>query len=721
LDKGSDNHDERSASRDVQARVEAALARHQRGDLAEADAGYRSVLEIAPKHPDALNLLGVLRYQQGDLDSALELLGAATRVAPDFADAHCNLGMVLAKRDDYLRAEDAMRSALAINPSLPAAHNGLGNALLPQGDLRGAIAAYERASELAPDFAEALVNLANARLLAGRPDLAREPCARAIQARPDLASPHQVMGHILASLGDQEAATRHFRESCRIAPDDPDGWCCLGSSLEAERDWDAALPCYERALELDPDHGPALSGALLLRKSLCLWDGLDRWSTRFADGVRRGQEGLTPFIYLAEPSTPSEQLACARLWSDQKLARVEPIRARMSISHDRCRQRADERITVAYFSHDFRRHPTAYTKVGLFENHDRTRFRVLGYCNGPDDESDIRRRVIASFDKFTDVRGWPPGETARRIFEDGVDILVDLKGHTLEAPTEVFALKPAPIQVNYKGYPGTMGADFIDYIVVDEYVVPPGDHDSCAENVVNLPETYWVDDSRRATPATAPSRKELGLPEEGFVFCGFNNSYKIRPELFDAWMAILREVPASVLWIQNSNPNSGLSGNLRDEAATRGVDAGRIVFAPRLPLRQYLGMFTRADLFLDARPYNAHTTASDALWSGLPVLTCPGRTFAARVAGSMLRTLGLESLIAESMQEYRKIAVRLANDPGVLAGLRKQLELGKRNGPLYDTARLTRHMERAYLRMFEDYRTGRPAAGFSVEPIDGAV
>lgn len=713
------NHGAGRSGRDIRSRLQAALERHRVGDLTGAAAGYRAILDISPRYPDALNLLGVLHYQQDELDSAAELLRLATRSAPDFADAHCNLGMILTAAGDFAGAEASMRAALAIDPSLPAGYNGLGNALLPQGDLEGAIAAYERATALAGEFVEALVNLANARLLAGRPDAAREPCARAIRLSPGLAGAHQVMGNILASLGEDPEATASFRRCCDLAPDVADYWCALASSLETQRDWDAALPCYEKALTIDPDHGPALSGALLLRKSLCLWDGLDGWSRRFAEGVRRGQEGLTPFIYLAEPSTPMEQLACARLWSDQKLALVEPMRRRLAIAHDPTREPPDGRITVAYFSYDFRRHPTAYTKVGLFENHDRSRFRVLGYCNGPDDDSDIRRRVVAAFDKFTDVRGWPAASVARRIFEDGVDILVDLKGHTLEAPTEVFALRPAPIQANYKGYPGTMGADFIDYIVVDEYVVPEVERESCAESVVNLPETYWVDDSRRADPAEPPSRAELGLPEDAFVFCGFNNSYKIRPEVFDAWMAILDGTPGSVLWIQNSNPGSSLAENLRREATARGVEAGRIVFAPRLPLREYLGLFRRADLFLDARPYNAHTTASDAIWSGLPVLTCPGRTFASRVAGSMLRTLGLESLIAESMEAYQAIAIRLASHAEELAGLRERLETGKMDGPLYNTARLTRHMELAYLRMYADYRAGIKPRGFSVQPISG--
>ncbi len=690
-----------------------ALRHHRSGRFAEAEEIYLGILEQQPGDADALHLLGVLRYQFGRLEEAKQMLQQATAAAPGHVEALCNLGSVLLATGDLQEAEAMLERAISLDESQPAALNTLGNVRMAQGRLPDSIDCYERAIELATDFVEAHVNLANAWLLSGRPDAARPACASALRLQPRLAPAHQMMGNILATLDDHEAATRCFREAVRLDPDSADHLCGLAASLESERKWDEALPCFDRALELDPNHGPAISGALLLRKSLCLWDDIDAASQRFSQGVGAGLAGLTPFVYLAEPSSAMEELACARLWSRHIEERVSAIKQRLALKP--AAQRGDK-ITVGYFSHDFRRHPTAYTKVGLFENHDRTRFRVLGYCNGPDDQSDIRRRVIDSFDEFSDVSGWPAEDVARKIHADGVDILVDLKGHTLEAPTEVFALKPAPIQVNYKGYPGTMGAGFIDYIVADEFVVPPEARESCAEKVVYLPETYWVDDSRRALPAQPSPRGQLGLPEDGFVFCGFNNSYKIRPEIFAAWMSILKNVNGSVLWLQDSNPNSSLSSNLRREAQKRGVSGDRIVFAPRLPLRQYLGLFLAADLFLDTRPYNGHTTASDALWTGLPVLTCPGETFASRVAGSLLRTLGLDSLIASSMDSYVEIASRLARAPSELKSIEDRLEAGKTTSPLYDTARLTRHMEDAFEHMVRIYMSGEPPCGFAVSP-----
>lgn len=700
---------------DTDALLQSALESHRTGDLAAAEGRYARLLEVCPEHPDGLHLLGVLKFQNGHLDEAADLLRRATIRAPHHVDAFCNLGLVLNAAGDLAGAERALRKAIALDAEIPAARNTLANVLLATGDLEGAIREYRAAIAVDSRFLQARINLANALLLAGRADEAFESCTEALRGNGTIPGAHAVMGNILASLGKLPQATTSFRRACELDPDNAGHWCGLAANLESERNWDEALKCFDRAYALDPGCGPAISGGLLLRKSLCRWDDLDLWSDRFADGVRHGLAGLTPFIYLAEPSTGMEQLACARLWSRHISERMEPVRQRLALRQERT---PADRITVGYFSYDFRRHPTAYTKVGLFENHDRSRFRILGYCHGPDDGSDIRRRVVESFDDFRDVTGWPAADVARKIHADGVDILVDLKGHTLEAPTEVFALRPAPVQVNYKGYPGTIGGDFTDYIVVDDFVLPEDQQATCSEKVVYLPETYWVDDSRRASPAEPPPRSELGLPDTGVVFCGFNNSYKIRPEVFADWMAILSAVPDSVLWIQNSNPDSSLADNLRAEASRADMDPHRIVFAPRLPLRQYLGLFTLADLYLDCRPYNGHTTASDAIWSGLPVLTLPGDTFASRVAGSMLRVLGMPELIARDRDDYRAIAIRLGQNPAERRAIRKRLDAAKYSSPLYDTGRLTRHMELAYGRMYDRFVEGLRPEGFRVPLLE---
>jgi protein O-GlcNAc transferase len=710
-------NDEQPADADTVLLLQQALSEHQQGKLESAERLYQLILEKYPGQVDALHLLGVLYHQIGRTEKALGLLQQATDSAPHNPDILCNLGLVLNASGEPEAAEKVLTAALKIEPELATLHNNLGNAQLAIGNLPAAIDSYQQAIQQDGENVEAMVNLANAHLLAGRPDRGRAPCSQAIRLHPTFASAHSMMGNLLASMDQIPEAIESHKKACQLAPRDVSLICSLASCLERDRNWDEALRYFDMALAIDPEFGPAISGALLLRRSTCHWNDLAVSSQRFADGVRHGQSALTPFIFLSEPSTAMEQLACSRLWSDDKARQMMPLRKQLAFTHS---TEPRKKITIAYFSHDFRRHPTAYTKVGLFENHDRSRYQVLGYCNGPDDNSSIRKRVVAAFDTFRDVRGWPPAEVAKKIHADKVDILVDLKGHTLNAPTETFALRPAPIQVNYKGYPGTMGADFIDYIVADKFVVPEADRASCAEKVVYLPETYWVDDRNRAMPAKPRSRQELGLPETGTVFCCFNNSYKLSPELFSVWMEILASVPDSVLWAQNSNPRCSLADNLRHEALNRGIAPERICFAPRLPLDEYLALFLVADLFLDARPYNAHTTASDALWCGLPVLTCPGNTFSARVAGSMLRTIGLPEMIADNLVDYRDKAIHLAGNRDELARIKARLEANRLTTPLYDTARLTRHMEAAYEIMYQRWIDGLGPAHFSVPLIADA-
>jgi len=691
--------------------LQQALSEHQQGRLESAERLYRLILEKYPGQEDALHFLGVLYHQFGRTEESLRFLRQATDSAPRNPDILCNLGLVLNAAGEPEEAEKVLTAALSIEPRLTALHNNLGNTQIAIGNLPAAIESYQQAIRQDGENVEAMVNLANAHMLTGRPERGCAPCSQAIRLQPTFAVAHSMMGNLLASMDQVQEAIESHKKACQLAPGDASLMCALASCLERDRNWDEALRYFDLALAIDPECGPAISGALLLRRSTCHWSDLEVSSQRFADGVRRGCSGLTPFVFLSEPSTAMEQLACSRLWSDDKARQMMPQQEKLGLTHTK---EPLKKITIAYFSHDFRRHPTAYTKVGLFENHDRSRFRVLGYCNGPDDNSNIRKRVVAAFDTFRDVRGWPPAEVAKRINTDKVDILVDLKGHTLNAPTETFALRPAPIQVNYKGYPGTMGADFIDYIVADEFVVPEADRDSCSEKVVYLPETYWVDDRNRAMPAKPKSRQELGLPETGTVFCCFNNSYKLSPELFSVWMEILDSVPDSVLWAQNSNPRCSLANNLRQEASNRGIAPERICFAPRLPLEEYLALFLVADLFLDARPYNAHTTASDALWCGLPVLTCPGNTFSARVAGSMLQTIGLPELIAKNLTDYRDKAVHLAGNRDELAQIKARLQSNRMTTPLYDTPRLTRHMEAAYEIMYQRWIDGLGPAHFSV-------
>ncbi|MEK7223639.1 MAG: hypothetical protein AAB156_05145, partial [Pseudomonadota bacterium] len=409
---------------------------------------------------------------------------------------------------------------------------------------------------------------------------------------------------------------------------------------------------------------------------------------------------LSPFTFLAIPTSAAEQLVCARNWA----ASFAPyVQQRETLGF--CFSKTPKpRLQIGYLSADLRQHPVACLIAELFELHDRSRVEVVAYSIGADDGSDLRKRLVSACDRFVDLTALSYVEAACAIHKDGIDLLVDLQGYTRLARTPILALRPAPIQVNWLGYPGTMGAEFMDYIITDRFISPPDHAPFFSEKLVSLPDCYQINDRTRQIARKAPTRRACGLPARGFVFCCFNSTNKIMAPVFDVWMRLLRAVEGSVLWLLEAN--SGTIANLRREASVRGVAPDRLVFAPRASLENHLARHRLADLFLDTVPYNAHVTASDALWAGLPVLTCSGETFASRVAGSLLTAIRLPELITASLSEYETRALQLARNPSELAGLRERLSKNRLTTPLFDSERFTRHLERAYRMMWERYLSG---------------
>jgi predicted O-linked N-acetylglucosamine transferase (SPINDLY family) len=363
-------------------------------------------------------------------------------------------------------------------------------------------------------------------------------------------------------------------------------------------------------------------------------------------------------------------------------------------------------MRIGYFSSDCHDHATMFLMAGLFEEHDRTRFEVTVFSFGLASQDAMRQRLLAGVERFIDVREKSDQEVVALARSLELDIAVDLKGFTSGARTELFALRVAPIQVSYLGYPGTMGVPYMEYLIADHTLIPAPSRVHYSEKVVYLPDSYQVNDSRRAIAARVFTREQVGLPAQGFVFCCFNNSYKILPAVFDVWMRLLQRVPGSVLWLLQDN--AGAMQNLYQEAQRRGVDPSRLVFATRLGHSEHLSRQRLADLFLDTLPYNAHTTASDALWSGLPVLTCMGESFAARVGASLLKAVGLPELISENLAQYEALAVQLASQPQRLAALRERLAANRATAALFDTRRFTRNLERAYAQILQRHRDGLP-------------
>jgi len=538
---------------------------------------------------------------------------------------------------------------------------------------------------------------------------AEVPLRRAVELAPDKPEAHRDLGEILVQVGKLDEAVVSYRQSLELDPYYAQAHRNLGHALKKLGRFNDAIACFERAVALDPDDTETWSSWFSEKLNICDWAGYTDSEARTRKTITAQPSLGTPWTLLALRSTPEEQLACASLLS-AKIAVAETALL------PRAQPRLGDRIRLGYLSADFREHPVAFVIAGLIERHDRRDFEVIGYSCGPADASAIRSRLIGAFDRFVEVREMSDRRAAKQVQADAVDILIDLTGYTAYGKTALLAYRPAPVQVSYIGYSGTMGADFIDYIIVDRFLVPPDYQSFFTERLVHLPDCYLCTDDQREIAGRTPTRFEYGLPATGFVFCCFNNAFKITPTFFDIWMRLLRAVPGSVLWLLDANPVA--RANLAREAAARGVAPERLIFAPRRPVTEHLARHCLADLFLDTLPYNAHVTTADALWAGLPVLTCPGNTFAGRVAGSLLHAIGLDELVATSLDDYEALALHLAREPEILAQLRARLARNRQSYPLFDTARFTRNLEAAYTQMWETWKAGRPPTAFAVSAAD---
>jgi predicted O-linked N-acetylglucosamine transferase (SPINDLY family) len=528
---------------------------------------------------------------------------------------------------------------------------------------------------------------------------------RAIAIRPGHEGALNNLGVLLRQTGRHARARETYLETLRHHPRHAEAWNNLGALDAAEGDYAGALRCYLELLEISPGYGYALGAAANAKSMLCDWSGRDALLRRLAEGISAGQPTATPFVLLSHIDDPALQLACARTWSARYPAAPAP---RPRDPHSR--------IRVAYLSADFRDHPVGLQIAGLIEAHDRRRFEWFGVHHGRPAAGDAtHRRLRAAFDNYLDIADLADTEAARRLLALEIDIVVDLGGHTLDSRPSLLALRPAPIQVNYLGYPGSSGADWIDYLLADDFIVPPERRAGYSERVVRLPGSFWISDSGRVAPGAVANRQAHGLPESAFVFCCFNHNYKLNPAIFDVWARVLQQVEGSVLWLLKAQPE--VETRLREEARARGLGPERLVFAPRLPLAEHLARHCCADLFLDTLPFNAITTTSVALSAGLPVLTCAGRSFAARGAGSLLRAAGLAQLITDDLETYEARAVALATQPQRLAQLRAQLAQRLDAGPLFDTVRVARHLEAAYREMCARWHAGAGPADFAVAPL----
>jgi protein O-GlcNAc transferase len=764
------------APHELAAMLQQALALHQRGQLNQAELLYRRVLQHVPNQFDSWHLLGVIELQRQNFARAVELIGQALKLNRDDASAHSNIGSALRGLKRPVEALASYDRALKLKPDYAEALNNRANVLCDLGRIVESLAGYDRALALKPDYAEALFSRGDALLGLGRPEAAIASYDRALVLRPDNAEALNRRGNALHSIGRYDEALASFDRALALRPDaagalnnrgnallalhrpeaamtsydraltvKPDYADALSNRAAALRDLghlEAAIVSFDRALAIDPDHADALNnrggvlrdlarheeavadlsrllainpefdylkGGLFHAKNHCCdWAGYSDNLEHIISDVEKHRHSITPFALLAVLDDPETQFRCAKIFINDKCRNsAVPIWQNEIYDHDK--------IRIAYLSSDFYNHATAYLMVELFETHDKSKFETTAISFSTSRTDELAMRLKNSFNNFIDTQGTSDRDVALLLKEMEIDIAIDLKGHTSGARPQIFSFRPTPIQVNYLGYPGSIGAEYIDYIIADRFLIPENQHSFYAEKIACLPNSYQPNDSGRRIAEHTPTRGEAGLPESGFVFCSFNNNYKITPPVFEIWLRLLRKVEGSVLWLLGDNPAA--IRNLRQSAEMRGVAPERLVFAPRVTLEDHLARHRLADLMLDTLPYNAHTTASDALWAGLPLVTCPGTGFAARVAGSLLLAAGLPELIVATLDDYEALALALAHDPGRLAAIKAKLARNRTTCALFDTDRYRRHIESAYETMWQRYQRGESPASFAVDPI----
>jgi len=682
------------------------------GRPAEARAAFKRAIALRPGYAEALNNLGDLLRQIGEGEAAVDTLRRSLAANPRSAAAENNLGIALLALDRPDEAEAAFRRAIAINPRAAVAWNGLGSALDLRNKPTEAAAALRRALAIDPGYVSAMTNLGSVcRTLADYAQ-AIELHRRALAIDPDNADVHANLGNVYSDIGAWDEAIGCFERVLAIDPDSEAGLGGLCHAYSETKDYEACLRYARRLCALGLASDYALSTINHATASCADWSD-DESARRLHERIDQALAADRPlpvalFTYLHIEPDPARHLKAAKAAARALQEMVADVRRP---SPSAVRRRDDGRLRIGYVSYDFRNHPAAHLIGNSFALFDRSRFEIVAYGYGRDTGDVYRQRIVASVDRFVDITTDSFEASAQRIHDDGIDILVDLMGWTRNSRMAIFALRPAPIQAGWLGLAGTTGAPFIDYLIADPVVVPPQAERFFTEQVVRLPHFYMVNDRSFERELPAATRAQYGLPEDAFVFASFNNIDKLDPVTFAAWMRILNRVPQGILWVMG---DATVARNLKATAAAAGIDPARIAMASKAPKLDHLARLALADLALDTRIYNGHTTTCDLLWAGLPVLTLRGTHFPGRVSASALTVIGVPELITDSLEDYEAAAVRLAGDPATLRALRERIAAGRETAPLADTARWVRNMERAFEAMWARHAAGQPPAGIDI-------
>ena len=643
--------------------IDQLLDLYNRGEFANVVGLAESLSKQYTKSMFIWNMLGAAAAQSGQLDKSICAFEKVIAVNPDSSESHHNIGIAYQKQGKLDDAIASYKTALSLKPDYAEACNKLGVALKDRGDLREAIVSYKKALSLKPDYAEAYYNL----------------------------------GVAFQNQGQLSKAVVSYEKLLSLRPDYAGAYNKLANTFQDKGELDKAIACYEKALYLQPNYESARAQKLHQQAQICDWSIFDANGLAFSD-LGTVEKCVHPFALLSIEDAPDRhrkraEMYCRQAYSCHAIAFPKKPRRKL------------KRIRIGYFSADFKEHPVAHLIAKVLEKHDRDRFEVFGYSLHGNKQSELRQRIINSFDCFADVQKMNERDLALKARHDDIDIAIDLTGHMQNARSLVFANRAAPIQINYLGFPGSMGAEFIDYIVADRILIPHDFQKFYSEKPIYLPHHYQAQNDELAIADKTPTRSSLGLPEKGFVFCAINSTYKITPREFDIWMRLLKHVNGSVLWLLENN--KWAKENLLKEAAARGVGPERLVFAKKVPHSEYLAQFKCANLYLDTFNYNAGATASNALWAGLPVVTKQGKCYAARMASSLLKSVGLTELITTSESEYENLAMKLAQDPQQIAALQQKLSANRITRPLFNSELFTKHLENGYQQAYERHCDGK--------------
>ena len=674
------------------------VAFQDQGKFEEAIEAHKKSILLKPDYAEAYNNLGVALQSQGKLEEAVKTYNKSILLKPDYAEAYNNIGVALQSQGKLEEAITVYKKSIFLKSDYARPYNNMGNVLKVQGKLEEAITVYKKSISLKPDYADAYSNMGVALQSQGKLEEAITVYKKSILLKPDFAKAYNNMGNVLKDQGKTEEAIKSFKNALLLKPDFAEAFNNMGNAFQGQNKLGEAIEAYTKALSIKPDYDSARAQRLHQQAHICDWTAIEE-DRKLIPELGIFEKSVSPFFMLSLEDAPDLHHQRSKLYSINMYPQ-KPIPL-----PDKPLKKP-KRIRIGYFSADFKIHPVSYLIAKVIEKHNRDKFEIFGYLLVGNKEDELRKRFEKSFDALKDVSKFSDKEVALLSRQDNIDIAIDLNGYTQNSRSSIFAYRAAPVQINYLGFPGTMGADFIDYIIADQHLIPTENKKYFTEKPIYLPNTYMPTDNSREFSNRFISRSDMGLPDEAFVFCCFNNNYKITNLEFDIWMRLLIKVKGSVLWLRRSNQLS--DKNIIKEAKKRNVDASRIVFADRVPIEEHLARHKLADLFIDTFAFNAHTTTTEALWAGLPVITKQGKGFAARVAGSLLKAIGLPELITKNVRDYENLIFELATNTNKLKVVKDKISENRLSKPLFDTELYLKHIEYGYQQAYQNYFDGKP-------------